>query len=242
MTVLKLHNIQKSFTQGGETFFVLKDVNFNLNKGEVVALIGPSGSGKTTFLQIAGLLDSPSSGVVSIDGTLCDKLSENDYTKIRRNKIGYIYQFHHLLPEFNALENIVIPQLIRGLKYDEASENAKQILETLGLGHRHNNIPSELSGGEQQRVAIARAMINSPALILADEPTGNLDHHNAEKVIELLFDQVRKRNLSTIIVTHNLEIAKKADRIISIQDGVITEVTGEESASTRKSNRSKSNK
>lgn len=242
MTVLKLHNIQKSFTQGGETFFVLNDLNFNLNKGEVVALIGPSGSGKTTFLQIAGLLDSPTSGVVSIDGTLCDKLSENDYTKIRRNKIGYIYQFHHLLPEFSALENIIIPQLIRGLKYEEAASNAKQILETLGLGHRHNNIPSELSGGEQQRVAIARAMVNSPALILADEPTGNLDHHNAEKVIELLFEQVRKRNLSTIIVTHNLEIAKKADRIISIQDGVITEVTGEASASTRKSNRSKSNK
>jgi lipoprotein-releasing system ATP-binding protein len=239
VTVLKLHNIQKSFTQGGETFFVLKDVNFNLNKGEVVALIGPSGSGKTTFLQISGLLDSPTSGVVSIDGILCDKLSENYYTKLRRNKIGYIYQFHHLLPEFNALENIVIPQLIRGLKYDEAANNAKQILETLGLGNRHNNIPSELSGGEQQRVAIARAMVNSPALILADEPTGNLDHHNAEKVIELLFDQVRKRNLSTIIVTHNLEIAKKADRIISIQDGVITEVTGEESASTRKNNRSK---
>lgn len=240
MTILKLNNIEKSFTQASETFFILKDINFSLNKGEIVALIGPSGSGKTTFLQIAGLLDSPSSGSILIDDIDCSNLNDNQYTSVRRDKIGYIYQFHHLLPEFSAIENIIIPMLIKGFSYKNAKSKASEILNKLGLSHRENNIPSELSGGEQQRVAIARALVNQPALLLADEPTGNLDHHNAELVINLLFEEVRSRKLSTIIVTHNLEIAKKADRIITIKEGVIEEV-GSSGVSSRKINKSKSN-
>ncbi len=221
MAILQLKNIRKSFLQGEETFDILSDVNLEIKEAEIIALIGPSGSGKTTMLQICGLLDKPTSGTVNLVGSDCSNISDAEATLHRRNSLGFIYQFHHLLPEFTALENVVIPQMISGVSKAQANENAKSMLEQLGLGHRLNNIPAELSGGEQQRVAIARALINKPKLILADEPTGNLDPHNSEKVFQLLLNEVRNKKVSAIIVTHNLEIAKKTDRILTIRDGKI---------------------
>ncbi len=221
MAILQLKNIRKSFLQGKETFDILSDVNLEIKESEIVALIGPSGSGKTTLLQICGLLDKPSEGALKLNGSYCSNISDKEATLHRRNSLGFIYQFHHLLPEFTALENVVIPQMISGISKTQANENAKSILGQLGLGHRLNSIPSELSGGEQQRVAIARALINNPKLILADEPTGNLDPHNSEKVFQILLNEVRSKKVSAIIVTHNLEIAKKTDRILTIRDGKI---------------------
>lgn len=221
MAILQLKNIKKNFLQGEENFDILSDVNLTLKESEIVALVGPSGSGKTTLLQICGLLDKPSSGTLILDGHDCSNLSDIESTNHRRNSLGFIYQFHHLLPEFTALENIIIPQMINNVTKSEAKEKAAAILDNLGLGHRLNSIPSELSGGEQQRVAIARALINNPKLILADEPTGNLDPHNSEKVFQILLNEVRSKKVSAIIVTHNLEIAKKTDRILTIRDGQV---------------------
>jgi lipoprotein-releasing system ATP-binding protein len=221
VAILQLKNIKKNFLQGEENFDILSDVNLTLKESEIVALVGPSGSGKTTLLQICGLLDKPSSGTLILDGHDCSNLSDIESTNHRRNSLGFIYQFHHLLPEFTALENIVIPQMINNITKPEAKEKAAAILDNLGLGHRLNSIPSELSGGEQQRVAIARALINNPKLILADEPTGNLDPHNSEKVFQILMNEVRSKKVSAIIVTHNLEIAKKTDRILTIRDGKV---------------------
>jgi lipoprotein-releasing system ATP-binding protein len=221
MSVLSLKNVEKRFFQGKEEFSVLEGVNLEIAKSEIISLIGPSGSGKTTLLQICGLLDRPSAGEVFISDHNCAKISDAKATSIRRNHLGFIYQFHHLLPEFTALENIIIPQMINGKDKGAASLEADEILDKLGLGSRLNNIPSELSGGEQQRVAIARALVNKPSLILADEPTGNLDPQNSEKVFNLLLDEVRTREVSAMIVTHNLEIAKKTDRILTIKNGKI---------------------
>ena len=221
MAILQLKNIKKNFLQGEEKFDILSDVNLTLKESEIVALVGPSGSGKTTLLQICGLLDKPSYGTLILDGHDCSNLSDIESTNHRRNSLGFIYQFHHLLPEFTALENIIIPQMINNVTKPEAKEKAAAILDNLGLGHRLNSIPSELSGGEQQRVAIARALINNPKLILADEPTGNLDPHNSEKVFQILMNEVRSKKVSAIIVTHNLEIAKKTDRILTIRDGQV---------------------
>jgi lipoprotein-releasing system ATP-binding protein len=221
VAILQLKNIKKNFLQGEENFDILSDVNLTLKESEIVALVGPSGSGKTTLLQICGLLDKPSSGTLILDGHDCSNLSDIESTNHRRNSLGFIYQFHHLLPEFTALENIIIPQMINNVTKSEAKEKAAAILDNLGLGHRLNSIPSELSGGEQQRVAIARALINNPKLILADEPTGNLDPHNSEKVFQILLNEVRSKKVSAIIVTHNLEIAKKTDRILTIRDGQV---------------------
>jgi lipoprotein-releasing system ATP-binding protein len=221
VAILQLKNIKKNFLQGEENFDILSDVNLTLKESEIVALVGPSGSGKTTLLQICGLLDKPSSGTLILDGHDCSNLSDIESTNHRRNSLGFIYQFHHLLPEFTALENIILPQMINNVSKPEAKEKAAAILDNLGLGHRLNSIPSELSGGEQQRVAIARALINNPKLILADEPTGNLDPHNSEKVFQILMNEVRSKKVSAIIVTHNLEIAKKTDRILTIRDGQV---------------------
>lgn len=220
---LKLNNISKAYQQGSQKLSILNEVSFELNKGETVALIGPSGCGKTTMLQICGLLDNADSGEVLINGKATAKFSDDEKTATRKTELGFIYQFHHLLPEFTALENVIIPQMINGNNKKMAAKRAKYLLDKMGLKNRINHRPSELSGGEQQRVAIARALANSPALLLADEPTGNLDPETAANVFAILTDMVKEISLATLIVTHNPELAKKMDRVITIQNGRLIE-------------------
>lgn len=219
--ILSLDKISKSFTQGKNKVKVLKSACLEIKAGEVVALIGPSGSGKSTLLQIAGLLDNPTSGKILIKDNDCTKASDKIRTEIRRDDIGFIYQFHHLLPEFSALENVLIPQLIAKKPKDEAIKNAEEILKSLGLSHRLKHKPAELSGGEQQRVAIARALVNKPSLLLADEPTGNLDPITSKEVFEILIKSASSMGLAMLIVTHNHELAKKMDRIVTLKDGEV---------------------
>lgn len=214
--ILLLKNINKSYKQGVTELRVLKDISLEMKKGEVVALVGPSGCGKSTLLQIAGLLDKADSGKISIDGQECSRLSDKKRTAIRKKKLGFIYQFHHLLPDFSALENVVIPQVINGVPKAKARIKAKDQLEKLGLAERLNHRPSQLSGGEQQRVAIARALANDPVLLLADEPTGNLDPETSDSVFEMLVWQAREAELSLLIVTHNMDLAGRTDRKIVI--------------------------
>ena len=218
MSIVVVENLSKSYRQPAGSTMILDHANFELAQGEVVSLVGPSGSGKTTLLQIIGLIDHPTSGFLKITDINCANLKEDKLTLLRREKIGYIYQAHHLLPEFTAIENVMMPLLIQNYSTKAAHTQALAILTDLGLAMRANNIPSELSGGEQQRVAIARALVHKPILLLADEPTGNLDNKNAAIVIDLILHQVRKMGVSAIIVTHNLEIAKKTDRILTIKD------------------------
>jgi len=218
---LKLIDIKKDFSQASHKIEVIKGINLEIEKGEMVALIGPSGSGKTTLLQIAGLLDETTSGQVLINGIDVSKSHDEERTKVRKNHIGFVYQFHHLLPEFSAIENVALPLLIQGKSKAEAMAEAKKILEEVGLEDRLNHKPSQLSGGQQQRVALARAVISKPSLILADEPTGNLDSTIAVKIFEMLQSLVKNYGIGCLVVTHNLELAKQADRIISIRDGVI---------------------
>lgn len=214
-------NITKKFTQGGQDIVALNNVNLAIKKGEIVALVGPSGSGKTTLLQIAGLLDSPNFGQIFVNSIDASKANDGLRTKIRRNNLGFIYQFHHLLPEFSALENVALPLLIQGMNKDLALAEAKKILTEVDLLNRIDHKPAELSGGQQQRVAIARAIITKPSLILADEPTGNLDSVNSEKVFDLLKNLVRSFGVACLLVSHNIELAKKLDRTIKIKDGMI---------------------
>lgn len=222
--VLELRNAGRTFHQGNEELAVLSAVNFRIKKGEIVALTGPSGSGKSTLLQIAGLLDKPSGGEVLIEGESCARMGDYAKTLIRRKKIGFVYQFHHLLPEFTAIENVVIPQVINGVEKEEARKKGVVLLESLGLGKRLTHRPSELSGGEQQRVAIARAVANNPGLLLADEPTGNLDHHTAGVVFELLIGLIRSFNrMGALVATHNQELVERMDRVITIKDGAVVE-------------------
>jgi len=221
-SVLKLINITKNFAQGDLRVEALKAIDLELKKGEMVALIGPSGSGKTTLLQIAGLLDSASSGQVLVNEIDATKADDKTRTEIRKTNIGFIYQFHHLLPEFSALENVAMPLLIQGKNHDEAFAQAKKILTEIEMENRLNHKPAELSGGQQQRVAIARAVVANPSIILADEPTGNLDSELSEKVFSLLLEMVKKHEIACLVVTHNLVLAKKADRILSIKDGKIS--------------------
>jgi lipoprotein-releasing system ATP-binding protein len=215
---LIVRNLSKSYKQGKFLLPILNNIDLDINEGEIVSLVGPSGSGKTTLLQVLGLIDTVDSGSILFENVECSKLTEDKLTKLRQNKIGYVYQFHYLLPEFNAIENVMMPLLIQGRSKTEAYKAALSILTDLGLVDRINNIPTELSGGEQQRVAIARALVHKPKLLLADEPTGNLDNKNAELVIDLMLNEVRLRKISVIIVTHNFEIAKKTDRILIIKD------------------------
>jgi lipoprotein-releasing system ATP-binding protein len=222
-TVLKLLNIEKNFFQADQKIEVLKGINLEIKKGELVALIGPSGSGKTTLLQIAGLLDSATSGQILIGGIDSSKANDKTRTKIRKNHVGFVYQFHHLLPEFSALENVALPLLIQEKSRKEAFEIAEKILAEVGLSNRLNHKPSELSGGQQQRVALARAVVTKPSLILADEPTGNLDSEFAGKIFELLQNLVKTYQIGCLVVTHNMELAKKADRVVSIKDGVVSD-------------------
>lgn len=219
---LEIKNIYKSFVQGGQTLEVLRGANYCLESGVVTGLVGPSGSGKSTLLQIIGLLDSPDSGEVIIKGTNARNASDDILTRIRARRIGFIYQFHHLLPEFTALENVVLQMMINNIDPKIATEKAKYVLNLLKLSSRIHHLPSELSGGEQQRVAIARALVKSPALILADEPTGNLDPYNAELVFDLFVSVVKELNLAALIATHNDQLVLKMDSIITLKNGKIT--------------------
>ena len=219
---LEIRDIYKSFVQGGQTLDVIKGTNYILEPGMVAGLVGPSGSGKTTLLQIIGLLDSPDSGEILIKGTKTSNASDQLLTKIRAKRMGFVYQFHHLLPEFTALENVVMQMMINNVDIKKATEKAKNILDLLNLSPRIHHLPCELSGGEQQRVAIARALVKSPTLILADEPTGNLDPYNAELVFDLFISVVKKLNLAAIIATHNDQLVLKMDSIITLKNGKIT--------------------
>lgn len=218
---LILKNITKSFVQGKQILPVIKDANLEIKKGEMVALVGPSGSGKTTLLQIAGLLDSPNSGQIIINDTQLFGAGDEVRTNFRRKHLGFIYQFHHLLPEFSALENVAMPLLIRGQSKMEAWNQARAILKEVDLVDRENHRPAELSGGQQQRVAVARAIVGRPSIVLADEPTGNLDSENSNNVFKLLMEFTKKYQIACLMVTHNAELAKKMDRIITIKDGVL---------------------
>ena len=223
---LHLQDLQRSYAQGSRVIEVLKGATASLYAGETVALLGPSGAGKSTLLHIAGLLERPDGGAVVINGVDCVKLGDSERTSMRRSEIGFVYQFHHLLPEFSALENIALPQLILGLSRAEAEERARQLLDSLGIAERGDHRPAQLSGGEQQRVAIARAVANGPRLLLADEPTGNLDPPTAERVFEQLLGLVRHSGVAALIATHNLELAARMDRILRLKDGLLVEEQG----------------
>ncbi|MFY9761242.1 MAG: ABC transporter ATP-binding protein [Xanthobacteraceae bacterium] len=220
-----LHGICRQFRQGDSTLDVLRGAELAVWAGQSVALVGPSGAGKSTLLQIAGLLEHPDAGEVYIDAAATTHLSDIARTRIRRTEIGFVYQFHHLLPEFSALENVVLPQMIRGLSRREAAARGSELLSYLGLKDRLTHRPAELSGGEQQRVAIARAVANAPRILLADEPTGNLDVHTADHVFGTLNQLVRASGLATIIATHNMDIAAQMDRRVTIRDGQVVELT-----------------
>ncbi len=221
--VLKLDNVRRSFVQGSRTIDVLRGTNLDLRQGETVALVGPSGAGKSTLLQIAGLLENPTSGTVLVDDRDCSQMSDTERTVVRRHNIGFIYQSHRLLPEFSALENVVLPQRIAGRGLSDSRDRANELLALLGLGNRADHRPSEMSGGEQQRTAFARAIANGPEILLADEPTGNLDLETGERVFKTLLGIVRETKLATLIATHNLELAGKMDRVVKLVDGVLTE-------------------
>lgn len=218
---LQLKNVSRTYVQGGQKLTILNGVDLDIAQHEIVALIGPSGSGKTTLLQIAGLLDQPSRGEVVLDGHQCARADDELRTSLRRDYLGFVYQYHNLLPDFDALENVVLPQLIAGVSEKKAREKARWLLERLGLSHRLNHRPAALSGGEQQRVAIARALANTPKLLLADEPTGNLDPRTADQVFNSLLDIVKETGLSALIATHNLELAGQMDRQLQLKDGIL---------------------
>jgi lipoprotein-releasing system ATP-binding protein len=220
---LELRSITKIFEQGGETISVLRGASLRVEIGETVALLGPSGAGKSTFLQVAGLLDRPNAGEVVVGGQSAKGLSEREHTRLRRDTLGFVYQFHHLLPEFSALENIVLPQLIAGEKRRAAQTRGMDLLRSLGVEHRASHRPARLSGGEQQRVAIARALANQPAVLLADEPTGNLDAKTADQVFAQLRGLVAEVGLAAIIATHNEPLAARMDRIVRLVDGVLVQ-------------------
>ena len=220
---LHLQDLQRSYAQGSRVIEGLKGATASLYAGETVALLGPSGAGKSTLLHIAGLLERPDGGAVVINGVDCVKLGDSERTRMRRSEIGFVYQFHHLLPDFSALENIALPQLILGLSRTEAEERASQLLDSLGIAERADHRPAQLSGGEQQRVAIARAVANGPRLLLADEPTGNLDPPTAERVFEQLLSLVRQSGVAALIATHNLELAARMDRTLRLKEGLLVE-------------------
>ncbi len=218
---LRLDRVVRTFIQGPSRLEVLRGASLILQPGEMVALVGPSGAGKSTLLHVAGLLERPDSGEVHILGRPSGRMSDADRTAARRRTVGFVYQYHHLLPEFSALENVVIPQMIAGKGRKDARHRAAHLLEQVGLAQRASHRPARLSGGEQQRVAIARALANRPAILLADEPTGNLDPHTAEAVFDLLRQLVHEARLATLIATHNLDLARRMDRVLTLQDGLV---------------------
>ena len=222
--VIYLHEIKRQYVQGEQALVILDGAKLALWAGQSVALVAPSGSGKSTLLHIAGLLESPDDGEVYVAGAPTSQLSDMERTQIRRNDIGFVYQSHRLLPEFSALENVMMPQMIRGLKRSETIKRSSEILGYLGLGDRIKHRPAELSGGEQQRVAIARAVANAPRALLADEPTGNLDPNTADHVFQALMQLVKATSVAMLIATHNMELAGRMDRRVSIANGQIVEM------------------
>ncbi len=217
--LLEVRQLEKTFHQAGEALTVLKNLDLTIESGEMVALVGPSGSGKSTLLQLIGLLDTPTAGTINMGGRAAEKLSDAERTKLRREFIGFVYQFHYLQPEFSALENVMMPQMIAGRSKQAARNHAAKLLEALKLDHRLDHRPARLSGGEQQRVAIARALANGPRLLLADEPTGNLDPETSEDVFSILIDLVRDAGIGALIATHNLDLADRMDRALEIKAG-----------------------
>ena len=223
--ILSARNIHRSFKSGDSELHVLAGANIDIYPGEMVGLVGPSGSGKSTLLHAAGLLETPNQGEVYINGRECLSLSDNERTAIRRNTIGVVYQFHHLLREFTALDNVALPQMIAGKSQTAAREEAARLLGIMGLSERAHHQPSQMSGGEQQRVAIARAIANKPKILLADEPTGNLDPNTSGNVFQSLFDLTRLEGVSALVATHNMELMSYMDRVFTVKDGIVIPYT-----------------
>ena len=219
--VISLRNLSRSFEQGGETIAVLRGANLDVMPGEIVALLGPSGSGKSTLLQAVGLLEGGFGGSISMAGTDASHADAAQRTTLRRDNLGFVYQFHHLLPDFSAIENVIIPQMLVGRTREQAAIRAEELLGALGLAHRLTHRPSQLSGGEQQRVAVARALANSPKLVLADEPTGNLDEKTSDRVFDEFIALVRNQGSAALVATHNERLAARMDRVVRLQDGVL---------------------
>jgi lipoprotein-releasing system ATP-binding protein len=220
---LELRQVGRTFRQAGAPLPVLRGVSLALRPGEIVALVGPSGAGKSTLLHVAGLLERPDVGEVRLTGRDCVAMSDPERTAMRRQALGFVYQFHHLLPEFSALENVMLPQMIAGVAKRVARARGQELLAQVGLAARADHRPARLSGGEQQRVAIIRALANAPRVLLGDEPTGNLDQHTADEVTSLLLDLVRSSGLAALIATHNLALAARMDRILALEDGAVVE-------------------
>ncbi len=218
---LKLAGVRQTFRQGEAALEVLRGIDFEISAGEIVALVGPSGSGKSTLLQIAGLLERAEAGDVVVGGRSAGTLDDDARTKIRREELGFVYQYHHLLPEFSALENVIVPQMIAGKSRKQAAVRARELIASMGLTAREDHRPARLSGGEQQRVAICRALANSPSVLLADEPTGNLDPQTAAEVFALLLKLVREQGVGALIATHNPELARRMDRTLRLDAGKI---------------------
>jgi lipoprotein-releasing system ATP-binding protein len=219
--VLQVRDLRRAFRQGEEVIHVLRGVNLDVGNGEIVALLGPSGSGKSTLLQAVGLLEGGFEGSIRINGEEAARLDNDGRTRLRRDALGFVYQFHHLLPDFNAAENVILPQLIHGAEVAAARDRADSVLTSLGLGHRLTHRPSQLSGGEQQRVAVGRALANRPALVLADEPTGNLDEATADIVLGQFLTLVRGEGSAALVATHNERLAAKMDRVVRLHEGVL---------------------
>jgi len=222
--VLRLENLVRAFHQGQREIRVLDGASAEIYPGQAVALVGPSGAGKSTLLHIAGLLETPDTGHVIVNGRDCATMSDAGRTRIRRTEMGFVYQFHQLLPEFSAMENVVLPQMIRGMSKRDAKKRAKDLLAAMGLAERLRHRPAELSGGEQQRTAICRALANSPRLLLADEPTGNLDPRTSERVFQALIALIRQTGVSALVATHNMELAARMDRVLRLADGHLVEM------------------
>lgn len=218
-TLLQMVGVTKSYNHQK----VLRGVDFWITQGEVVAIVGPSGSGKSTILQLAGLVDKPTSGEVLCDSKITSLLSDDQITLLRLNCFGFVYQFHHLLPEFSVIENLIIPQVLRKISWERAKDRGMLLLRHLGLETKADSMPNELSGGEQQRVAVARSFVNGPRIVFADEPTGNLDIHNSEEVWNLFLQEVKNEGRSMVIATHNLDLARRCDRIFTVQEGILEE-------------------
>ncbi len=221
--VLSLEGLRRTFRQGEREIVVLNGASAQIWPGQAVALVGPSGAGKSTLLHIAGLLETPTGGRVIINGRDCSKMDDANRTRVRRAEMGFIYQFHQLLPEFSAIENVEMPQIIQGRRKREAKERARELLTSLGLGERLDHRPAQLSGGEQQRTAICRALAIRPKLILADEPTGNLDPHTSERVFTELIELIHSQGVAALIATHNLSLAARMDRVLRLEDGLLNE-------------------
>ncbi|MBQ2844853.1 MAG: ABC transporter ATP-binding protein [Alphaproteobacteria bacterium] len=219
--VMSVRDIKKTFIEGGQPLHILRGGGFDLHRGEIIAMVGPSGSGKSTLLQCVGLLDKPSGGSILIGGSAVQKMDEDTRTKIRRKKIGFVYQKHNLLSDFTALENVMLPMMADGVAEDVAQARAMKLLRAANVAHRATHLPGEMSGGEQQRTAVARALANNPDILLADEPTGSLDPQHAGAVFELLLDLVRKSKMSMLFVTHDMNLAARADRKITINNGIV---------------------